>query len=141
MSPKTLLGILAAPIAALGIGVWAEFADLSPPLLLAVAMPAMVVTLFSLAMVFDLRPVAMIAAGAAVGLLTFAVAEGLFLSIHYARGGTLDFESIDSQAAMAAALFGIHVGVGTAAGLALGVVGAVVAYAVGSRSQTLSRTA
>ncbi len=141
MSSKAALGILAAPFVALGSGVWAEFADLSPPLLLVVAMPAMAVTLFSLVMAFDLRPVAVVAAGLAIGLLTFAVAEGLFLSIHYARGGTLDFESLDSQAAMAAALFGIHVGVGTAAGLALGVAGALVAYGVEARRRTVSRAA
>lgn len=128
-----VLGILTAPIVAFGIGVWAEFADLSPPLLLTVAMPAMAVTLFSLATATGAKPLALVPAGAAVGLLTFAVAEGLFLTIHYARGGTLDFESIDSQAAMAAALFGIHVGVGTVAGLALGAAGALVAYVAGAR--------
>ncbi|MCI0777771.1 MAG: hypothetical protein J4N95_06300 [Chloroflexi bacterium] len=141
MNPKAMLGILVAPVVALGIGAWAEFADLSPALLLAVALPAMTVTLFSVALAFDLRPVLVIAAGAAIGLMTFAITEGLYLSIHYARGGTLDFESIDSQAAMAAALFGIHVGVGTVAGLALGAVGALVAYVAGARRQMLSRAA
>ncbi len=141
MKRKTVLGILVAPIVALGIGVWAEFADLSPPLLLAVAMPAMAVTLFSLATATGAKPLALVLAGAVVGFLTFAVAEGLFLSIHYARGGTLDFESIDSQAAMAAALFGIHVVVGTLAGLALGVAGALVAYLAGTRRRTVSRAA
>ncbi len=141
MSPKTLLGILAAPITALGIGVWAEFADLSPPLLLAVAIPAMAVTLFSVASAFDLRPVAVFAAGAAVGFVTFAITEGLYLSLHYARGGFLNFEAYESQRAMAAALFGIHVGVGTVAGLALGVVGALVAYVVGVGRREASRPA
>ncbi len=136
-----MLGILAAPTTALGIGVWAEFADLSPPLLLAVAMPAMAVTLFSVANATDAKPPALVLVGAVLGLLTFAVAEGLYLSIHYARGGTLDFESIDSQAAMAAALFGIHVGVGTAAGLALGVAAALVAYVVGVGRREASRPA
>ena len=136
-----VLGILSAPIVALGIGVWAEFAELSPPLLLAVAMPAMAVTLFSLAIGIGAKPLALVLVGAAVGLLTFAVAEGLFLTIHYARGGTLDFESLDSQAAMAAALFGIHVGVGTVAGLALGAAAAVVAYVAGARRRMVSRVA
>ena len=136
-----VLGILSAPIVALGIGVWAEFAELSPPLLLAVAMPAMAVTLFSLATAMGAKPLALVLVGAAVGLLTFAVAEGLFLTIHYARGGTLDFESLDSQAAMAAALFGIHVGVGTVAGLALGAAAAVVAYVAGARRRMVSRAA
>ena len=136
-----MLGILVAPVVALGIGVWAEFADLSPALLLAVAMPAMAVTLFSVALGFDLRPIAVFAAVAAIGLMTFAITEGLYLSIHYARGGTLDFESIDSQAAMAAVLFGIHVGVGTVAGLALGAAGAVVKYVAGARRRMVSRAA
>ncbi|MCH8007427.1 MAG: hypothetical protein IIC91_01045 [Chloroflexi bacterium] len=141
MGSKLILGILSAPIVALGIGVWAEFAELSPPLLLAVAMPAMAVTLFSLATAMGAKPLALVLVGAAVGLLTFAVAEGLFLTIHYARGGTLDFESLDSQAAMAAALFGIHVGVGTVAGLALGAAAAVVAYVAGARRRMVSRVA
>ena len=98
-----MLGILIAPIVALGIGVWAEFADLSPPLLLAVALPAMTVCLISLTIAFDLRPIALVVVGAAIGFATFAIAEGLYLAIHYARGGTLDFESLDSQSAMAAA--------------------------------------
>ena len=141
MNAKTQLGVLAAPIVALGIGVWAEFADLSPPLLLAVALPATAVCLISLAIAFDLRPAALVVVGAAIGFATFAIAEGLYLSIHYARGGTLDFESLDSQLAMAAALFGIHVGVGTLAGLALGCAGAVAAFALGVRSRLASRPA
>ena len=136
-----VLGILSAPIVALGIGVWAEFAELSPPLLLAVAMPAMAVTLFSLAIGIGAKPLALVLMGAAVGLLTFALAEGLFLTIYYARGGTLDFESLDSQVAMAAALFGIHVGVGTVAGFALGAAAAVVAYVAGARRRMVSRVA
>ena len=141
MNRNAAAGILVAPIVALGIGVWAEFADLSPPVLLAVAMPAMAVTLFSLATAMGAKPLTLVLAGAVVGFVTFAVAEGLFLTIHYARGGTLDFESFDSQAAMAAALFGIHVGVGTVAGLALGAVGGVVVYVVGARRRTASRVA
>ncbi len=133
--------MLAAPIVALGIGVWAEFADLGPPLLLAVALPAMAAGLISLAIAYDLRPIALVVVGAAIGFATFAIAEGLYLSLHYARGGTLDFESLESQSAMAAALFGIHVAVGTLAGLALGVAGAFVVYAVGVRRRTASPAA
>ena len=121
-------GFLAAPAAALTIGVWAEFADLGPPLLLAIAMPAMAVSLASVATAMRAKPASLVVLGAAIGLATFAVAEGLYLTIHYARGGTLDFESLESQQAMAAALFGIHVAVGTLAGLALGCAGAVLAY-------------
>lgn len=136
-----MLGLLTAPVVALGVGVWAEFADLSPALLLAVALPAMAVTLFSVALVFDLRPVAVMAAGVAIGLMTFAITEGLYLSIHYARGGFLNFEAYESQRAMAAALFAIHVGVGTVAGLALGAAGALVAYVAGVRRRTVARAA
>lgn len=116
-------GVWAAPVVALAIGVWAEFADLTQLMLLAVAVPAMAVTLYSVAVRFRLssRPVMLVLAATAIGLGTFAIAEGLYLAIHYARGGTLDFESLDSQTAMALALFGVHVGVGTVAGLALGV--------------------
>ncbi len=141
MTERVRLGVLAAPIVALGIGVWAEFADLSPPLLLAVALPAMALTLLSVALAFEMRPLPLLLTGVAIGLLTFALAEGLYLSIHYARGGTLDFESLDSQPAMAAALFGIHVAVGTLAGLALGCAGAVVAFALGVRGRLTSRLA
>ena len=141
MGSKLILGILSAPIVALGIGVWAEFAELSPPLLLALAMPAMAVTLFSLAIGIGAKPLALVLMGAAIGFMTFAITEGLYLSIHYARGGTLDFESIDSQAAMAAVLFGIHVGVGTVAGLALGAAAAAVAYLAGARRRMVSRVA
>lgn len=133
-----MLGVLVAPVVALGIGVWAEFADLGPPLLLAVAVPAMAISLLSLAIVLELRPVALVAVGTTIGFATFAVTEGLYLSIHYARGGTLDFESLSSQPAMAAALFGIHVAVGIVAGLALGVAGALVAWAVAARGSTAS---
>ena len=126
--------MLTAPIVALGIGIWAEFADLSPTLLLAVALPAMTVTIFSVAFAYEARPLALLTGGIAIGLLTFAIAEGLYLSIHYARGGTLDFESLDSQPAMAAALFGIHVAVGTLAGLGLGIAGAIVAYVTRRRT-------
>ena len=136
-----ILGILIAPIVALGIGVWAEFAELSPPLLLAVAMPAMAVTLFSAALAFNLRPVAVFTAGAVIGFVTFAITEGLYLSIHYARGGFLNYEAYESQRAMAAALFGIHAGVGTVAGLALGAAGAAVVFVVGARRRTVSRAA
>ncbi len=84
--------MLAAPIVAVGIGVWAEFADLSPPLLLAVAVPAMAVSLISVALAYRVRPLALVLVGVALGFATFAIAEGLYLSIHYTRGGTLDFE-------------------------------------------------
>ena len=133
--------MLAAPIVALGIGVWAEFADLSPPLLLAVALPAMAAGLISLAIAYDLRPIALVVVGGVIGFATFAIAEGLYLSLHYARGGFLNYEAYESQQAMAAALFGIHVAVGTLAGLALGCTGALVAYAVGVRARTASRAA
>ena len=141
MTARVQLGVLAAPIVALSIGIWAEFADLGPLLLLAVALPAMAVSGISVALAYGARPLALVLTGAAVGFATFAIAEGLYLSIHYARGGTLDFESLNSQPAMAAALFGIHVAVGILAGLALGCAGAVVAYVAAARGRAVSRTA
>ncbi len=143
MRRQAKIGVFVAPIVALAIGVWAEFADLGPPLLLAVAVPAMAVTLASAALLTRAaaRPLTIVLLGGAIGLVTFSISEGLYLAIHYARGGTLSFESLDSQPAMAVALFGIHVAVGTVAGLGLGAAGALVAWAVGVRRSTASPAA
>ena len=138
MNLKTRLGVVAAPIVALGVGVWAEFADLSAFVLFVTVLPAMAVTLLSVALAFGTRPLAVIAVGAAIGLVTFGIVEGVYLSIHYARGGFLNYEAYESQRAMAIALFVIHATLGTLVGLGLGVSGAVVAYAVNIRKRTAS---
>jgi hypothetical protein len=117
---RALLGLLIAPAVAVGIAVWAEFADLGPPLLLAVAVPAIVVSTLSAGYLLRARPIALVLVGGLVGLLTFTIAEGGYLALHYARGGTLNAQCCDTQSEMAAALFGIHVAVGSAVGLTVG---------------------
>ncbi len=114
------LGLLTAPLVALAIAVWAEFADLAPPLLLAFAVPAIVVSTLIAGYLFGARPIALVLLGGLIGLLTFTIAEGGYLAIHYARGGTLHADCCDSQGATAAVLFGIHVGVGIVVGLGVG---------------------
>lgn len=124
---RALLGLLTAPAVAFAIALWAEFADLGPPALLAVAAPAIVVSTVSAGYLFAVRSIALVLIGGGVGLLTFTIAEGGYLALHYARGGTLNAECCDAQGEMAAVLFGIHVGVGIVVGL---VVGGVLALAL-----------
>lgn len=68
--------------------------------------------------------------GGALGLVTFLATEGLYLVIHHARGGFLNFEAFESQEAMAAGLLAVHAVVGTVLGLGLGVAVAGVAWLV-----------
>ena len=119
--------IFLAPIAALALGVWAEFADLSPPVLFAVALPAIIVSTVSAARALrpTARPAVLLLLGVALGTVMFAITEGTYLAIHFSRGGTLNFESVDSQPAMALALLGIHVAVGALVGAGVGVALAV----------------
>lgn len=123
---------MVAPAVGLGIGVWAEFADLSAPLLLAVALPAMAVALVGTAWRTAIaeRPAMLVLLGGALGLVTFLATEGLYLVIHHARGGFLNFEAFESQEAMAAGLLAVHAVVGTVLGLGLGVAVAGVAWLV-----------
>ncbi len=136
-----LLGVLIAPTVAVGTGIWAEFADLDARTLFAVVLPAMVVTLLSVALLLELRPGGVVIAGTARGFVTFAIVGGLYLWIHQARGGFLNYEAYESQRAMAIALFVIHAALGTAVGLGLGCAGAVVAFAVGVRGRKVSPAA
>ena len=119
---QAIAGVVVAPIAALALGVWAEFADLNPPALLAVGLPAIIVSTVSAARALrsTARPAALLLLGVALGTVTFAVTEGTYLAIHFSRGGTLNFESVDSQPAMALALLGIHVAVGALVGAGVG---------------------
>ena len=123
------IGLFAAPAVAIAIGVWAEFAELTPPLLLAVATPAMAVSLLSAAYLRRLatRSLTIVLLGAAIGLLTFSMAAGLYIAIHYARTSGFDLDE-DSDGGSAAVFFFVHVVVGTVAGVVLGVLGAVVAW-------------
>ena len=119
---QALAGILFAPSVALALGVWAEFGDLNPPVLFAVALPAITVSTLSLAYLARQFPwpLALVLAGVVVGTITFGLTEGTYLAIHLSRGGTLNFEAYDSQPAMALALLGIHVAVGSMVGLGVG---------------------
>jgi hypothetical protein len=141
VSTRALAAFAIGPAVGLGIGVWAEFADLSPPLLLAVATPAMAVALAGSAWRTTLmeRPAMLIVAGAALGLLTFLASEGTYLAIHRAHGGFLNFEAFESQEAMAAGLLAVHAFVGTIVGLAVGAAVAGVALAARMRPRTRVR--
>jgi hypothetical protein len=119
--------IFVAPAVALAMGVWAEAAHLTPPVLFAVAVPAIIVSTLAVAS-FSRRPpwpLALVVAGALVGTITFGLAEGTHLAIHFSRGKTIDFGDYHSRAAIGALLIGIHlaagalVGAGVGAGLAV----------------------
>jgi hypothetical protein len=121
MHTRWLAGVLVAPGVGLLIGVWAEFADLGPPLLLAVAVPAIIVSLLSLIRLTGRsQPFALILSGGAIGLLTFSLSAGLYIVLHYLRGGGFDVNG-DESGGSAAAFFAVHVAVGAAVGLAIGV--------------------
>ena len=119
---RVIAGVIVAPVVALALGVWAEFADLSPPVLFAVALPAIIVSTVSAARALrpTARPAALLLLGVALGTAMFAITEGTYLAIHFSRGGTLNFESVDSQPGMALALLGIHVAVGAMVGAGVG---------------------
>jgi hypothetical protein len=127
---EATLGVLLVPVVGVAIGVWAEFDDLGQGPLVAIATPAILVSTVSAAYLLGAtRLLAFVALGALAGLSIFTLAEGLYLALHYALGGTLDVEGYDSQAAMAAVLFGVHVVVGTVLGFLCGVAVALVAAA------------
>jgi uncharacterized membrane protein len=125
-----LPGVFAAPIVALGIGVWAEFAGLTPPLLLAVACPVIFLSTLCAAHLAGVtaRPVGTVLIGSAIGLATFSIAAGFYIALHLMRGGGLDLNGADDGGS-AGVFFVVHVVVGTVAGLALGCVTAVVLWA------------
>jgi len=117
-----LAGLLLAPVAGVTLGLWAEFADLSPAVLLAVALPAIIVATLSAGVLLRAvgNAIAVVLAGLLAGVVTFGVTEGMYLAVHRLRGGFLNFEAFDSQGEMAAALLGIHLGVGAVTGLGVG---------------------
>jgi hypothetical protein len=119
---RLLPGVLAAPIVALAIGVWAELAHLTPALLFAVAVPAIIVSTLSAAyLVRGLPwPLALVLAGVGVGTLMFGLAEGTHVAIHFARGKTIDFGDYHSRAAIGAMLIGIHLAAGAMVGAGVG---------------------
>lgn len=125
------MGLLTAPAAALAIGVWAEFAELTPAVLFVVSIPVIIVSSFSLAYLMQQRvsmAVALVLAGTLVGVVTFGLAEGTHVAIALARGSDLDFGDYQSRAAIAAGLVGVHLAAGALVGAAVGV-GLAVLYA------------
>lgn len=124
-----LAGLFVAPAIGVALGVWAEFADLGPPVLLAIATPAIIVSTLSAGYLLGARPIAFVLIGGLIGLLTFTIAEGGYLALHYARGGSFEDlhvrDCCHSAAPTVAMLLGIHVGVGATLGLAVGAGAAV----------------
>ena len=119
-NPHAIAGVLVAPVVGLAIGVWAEFAHLTPPLLFAVSVPAIVVSTLSAALSMRSFVWPLVLFGAVVGSLTFGLAESTHVAIHLARGGTLDFAAYHSPAAKALALIGIHLAAGAMVGAGVG---------------------
>jgi hypothetical protein len=139
--------IFVAPIVALAIGVWAEFAHLTPPVLFVVSVPAIVMSTVSAAYLTRRVPwpIALVVAGALVGMITFGLAEGTHVAIHLARGDTLDFNAYHSEAAKAFALIGIHLAAGAMVGAGVGAGLAVLWFASGllgpfDRLRVIART-
>jgi hypothetical protein len=133
--------IFVAPAVAFGIGVWAELAHLTPPVLFAVSVPAIIVsTLAAPPMARRLPwPVALVLAGAIVGTITFGIAETTHVAIHEALGRSLDFGGGHSEAAKAFALIGIHLGAGAMIGSGVGV--ALAVLSLGARAARALRQA
>jgi hypothetical protein len=132
--------IFVAPVVALAIGVWAELAHLTPPLLFAVAVPAIIVSTLAAASFSRRLPwlLALVLAGALVGTITFGLAESTHVAIHFARGKTIDFGDYHSRAAIGALLIGIHLAAGGMVGAGVGV-GLAAVSMVGRRFGVLRR--
>jgi hypothetical protein len=129
MNPRWLAGTLTAPCAGLLTGVWAEFAELGPPALLAVTVPAIVVSLLSLARLTGRTgPRGLVLVGAALGLLTFSTSAGVYIALHLLRGGGLDVNG-EEAGGSAAVFFAVHVAVGALVGVAVGLGVAALAFA------------
>ncbi len=115
-------GLLITPLVALAIGVWAEFAHLTPPVLFVVSVPAIIVSTLSVAYLARsiALPLALVLAGAAIGTLMFGLAEGTHVAIALPRGSDLDFGDYHSRAAIAAGLIGVHLVAGAMVGASVG---------------------
>jgi hypothetical protein len=133
MTTRQLLiaGMLLAPMAGIATGIWAEFADLSPPVLLAATVPAIIVSVLCVAR-FTGRSdaLAVVLIGAAIGLLTFAISAGLYVAIHYITSGGFDVND-DESGGSALVFVMVHIGVGTIVGLAIGTLVVLVSYVMG----------
>jgi hypothetical protein len=130
-----LVGALLAPIAGVATGIWAEFADLSPPVLLVVTVPAIVVSVLCVSRLTErTHPLALASIGAVIGLLTFAISAGVYIAIHYVSSGGFDVND-DESGGSALVFFLVHIGVGTVVGLVIGAFVALVAYVMGGRDR------
>ena len=124
MTSRLLAAFTLTIATAIAIGVWAEFADLGRPQLISVALPA--IALATLAAAAGLarttrgRAIAALASGVVIGTALGVLGEGTYLALHYARGGTLNFEGYNTQREMALALLGIHTLVGLTGGVIVG---------------------
>jgi len=121
------LGLLVAPLAAIVIGVWAEFAELTPLVLSAVSIPAIIVSTISAAVLARRVPVvpALVVGGIVVGAITFGLAAGTHVLLSWLRGSELEFSDYDSRALISLAFVSVHLAVGTMVGAGVGVVLAV----------------
>ena len=117
------IGLLVAPAVALAIGVWAEVAYLTPPVLFAVSVPAIIVSAFSLTYLARqvAQPLALALAGTVMGVVTFGLAEGTHVALALVRGSELEFGDYHSRAAIAAGLIGVHLAAGVMVGAGVGV--------------------
>jgi hypothetical protein len=114
-------GAVVAPVVGLATGIWAEFADLGPPLLLAVAVPAITVSLLSIARLRgQTHSLALSVGGGVLGLLTFSLSATIYILLHAVRGGGLDVNG-DESGGSAVVFFAVHVAVGALVGAAVGV--------------------
>jgi hypothetical protein len=126
---RAALGVVVAPFVGISTGVLAEWVDLNPALLLTIAVPALIISTFA-ASLPDARPQRTAVGGVALGLATFSLSAGVYLAIHYARGGSTESPGV---------FFAVHVGVGAIVGLAVG--GAVALAIALSRSLRQRRLA
>jgi hypothetical protein len=104
------LMLLAAPAAAVSAGLaaeWLDFRELRVPLLLMVGAGVLLTAHAAFA---GRRPMHAAALTGALGIATWAAAESVYIVVHYATGGHLNFETFDSQPAQALALIAIHAG-------------------------------
>jgi hypothetical protein len=90
--------------------------------LFAVAVPAIMISTASAAYVARRLPwpLALVFAGALVGTITFGLAEGTHVAIHFSRGKTIDFGDYHSRAAIGVMLIGIHLAAGAMVGAGIG---------------------
>jgi hypothetical protein len=125
---------------AIALGVWAEFADLSAPLLFVVSLPAIVVSTACAAMTLPRVPVvlALLVGGIVFGVVTFGLSAGTHVLLSWVRGSELDFSDYDSRALASLGFVAVHLAAGAIVGAA---VGAVLALLYAANRWVVSRNA